>query len=259
MSTFFETGHGKNAANFEDLISFSTGYGTTYNPSQAAIKVTALQTIHASAIAALTLTSSKNTTYKNATNAREIAFEPLKRLATRIANAFISCGAKKQSIDDVQHFVRKIRGKAKRFKAGAELAKAISTTDPPAADAPTTPPVTALSHSISQQSFDSIIEHIASLLDLLGAETLYNPNEADLKVSALTTLLTDLKAKNTSVINAYTALSNARIARDKVLYTEGTGLVDIALEVKAYIKSVFGGTSPQYKQVSRLTFKNIKS
>ena len=31
-------------------------------------------------------------------------------------------------------------------------------------------------------------------------------------------------------------------------------MVDIALDSKAYIKSAFGGTSPQYKQVSKLKF-----
>jgi len=94
MSTFFETGHGKNVANFEDLISFCIGYGTSYNPSQASIKVTALQTILTSAQTALNNVSTKNTAFKNATNARELAFEPVKKLSTRIKNAFDACGAK---------------------------------------------------------------------------------------------------------------------------------------------------------------------
>jgi len=37
MASTSETGHAKNVANFEDLISFCTGYGTAYNPSKAAI------------------------------------------------------------------------------------------------------------------------------------------------------------------------------------------------------------------------------
>ena len=42
MALTSETGHAKNLANFEDLISFCAGYGTTYNPSKASIKVPAL-------------------------------------------------------------------------------------------------------------------------------------------------------------------------------------------------------------------------
>jgi len=41
-----ETGHAKNVANFEDMISFVTGYGATYNPSKNAIKLPQLNTLH---------------------------------------------------------------------------------------------------------------------------------------------------------------------------------------------------------------------
>ena len=49
-----------------------------------------------------------------------------------------------------------------------------------------------------------------------------------------------------------------RIARDKVLYAEGTGLCDIALDIKNYVKSVFGATSPQFKQVSEVRFTKAR-
>lgn len=92
------------------------------------------------------------------------------------------------------------------------------------------------------------------LIQLLSVQTGYTPNETDLKVTTLTTLLADMRTKNTGSINALTPLSNARIARNTILSATGTGLVDIAGEVKKYVKSVFGGTSPQYKQVSGLSF-----
>jgi len=38
-----ETGHAKNIANFSTLISFVQGYGAAYDPSNAAIELTALQ------------------------------------------------------------------------------------------------------------------------------------------------------------------------------------------------------------------------
>jgi hypothetical protein len=39
------------------------------------------------------------------------------------------------------------------------------------------------------------------------------------------------------------------------LYADGTGLVDLALLVKKYIKSLFGADSPQYEQISGLKFR----
>jgi len=43
-----------------------------------------------------------------------------------------------------------------------------------------------------------------------------------------------------------------------LLYTEGSGLVDVALAAKLYVKSVFGATSPQYKQISNIPFSRPK-
>jgi len=89
---------------------------------------------------------------------------------------------------------------------------------------------------------------------LIISEPTYAPNEVDLQVVSLTNFHNNLKTTNTAVINATTAISNARIARNNILYADKTGLYDIAQEVKKYVKSVFGATSPQYKQVSKIKF-----
>jgi len=63
-----------------------------------------------------------------------------------------------------------------------------------------------------------------------------------------------MKVANTAAIGTNTVLSNARIERDKVLYKPETGLVDIVDDVKKYVKSLFGASTPQYKQISGLKF-----
>ncbi|MDP3002188.1 MAG: hypothetical protein Q8N38_03555, partial [Bacteroidales bacterium] len=60
----------------------------------------------------------------------------------------------------------------------------------------------------------------------------YTPNDADLKVTALSTLYNKLKTKNSAVVTAATPLSITRIARNDVLYKDITGLLDIAANVK---------------------------
>lgn len=111
--------------------------------------------------------------------------------------------------------------------------------------------------SASQMGYDNRLENFYKLIMLLTSIPQYNPNEEDLKISTLTAIYEDLKAKNSAVVDAYTPLSNARIARNKVMYTPLTGLVDIASDAKTYIKSVFGASSPQYKQVTKLEFKSL--
>ncbi|MFA5817695.1 MAG: hypothetical protein WC854_00260 [Bacteroidales bacterium] len=108
--------------------------------------------------------------------------------------------------------------------------------------------------SISETGHAKNVTNFDKLIKLLASVTLYTPNEADLKVTALSSLYNELKTKNSAVVIAATPLSNARIARNDVLYKNITGLLDIAADVKTYIKSVFGARSAQFKQVSGLKF-----
>jgi hypothetical protein len=247
MASTSETGHAKNVANFEDLISFCTGFGTAYNPSKAAIQIPALNTLYGNAQNALAGLTSNKTIFDNATNARQAAFEPLKKLATRIVNALDATEATDALIKDAKTINGKIQGKrsGKLTKADAGIT----------ADEPTE---TAKIISVSQQSFDSLIENFSKLIELVSSEPTYTPNETELQVSTLQTTLSNLKTTNTAVVNSYTNYSNARITRNNILYATNSGLVDTALEVKKYVKSVFGATSPQYKQVSKLEFKRPK-
>ena len=248
--TGIESTHAKNVANLESLISFCTGYGTAYNPSKLSLKIPALQTLQTNGKNALQVVKVAKTPHDNATNAREIAFKPLKKLCTKVVNALDSTDAAKQTVDDAKTINTKIQGKR------ADTSKKIipATTNNNAATL--APEIHQI--SVSQQSFDSLIDNFTKLIVSVSAEPLYVPNEADLKVTVLNTTLNNLKTLNTVVINLTTPYKNSMIARDVALYQEGTGLVDIALEVKKYVKSVFGATSPQFKQVNKLHFKNYK-
>lgn len=249
MASTTETGNAKNVANFEDLISFCTGYGATYNPSKASIKLPALNTQLITSRTSLTAVNNALPAYNNATAAREIAFGPLSKLITRVTNAVGACGASIGIVDDVKTIARKLQGRR------ADAKKVI---DPIAPDPNNPPAPTSKTISVSQLSFDSRIENLEKLNQQLATITQYIPNENDLKVTALNVLLADLKVKNTSVVAATTPLSNARINRNKTLYDPTTGLVTTAAEVKMYVKSVFGASSPQYKQISGIKFTTPK-
>ena len=108
--------------------------------------------------------------------------------------------------------------------------------------------------STSQQSYDSVIDNSERYIQYIAATPEYAPNEEDIKLPVLKALAVDLRAKNTACNNAKVAIDNARMARNRVLYTPLTGLVDVALDAKTYIKSLFGSTSPEYKQVAKIDF-----
>jgi len=248
MASTSETGHAKNVANLDELISFITGYGTAYNPSKATIKLPALQSLSTTAKAAIGAVNSANPAYRNAVSGREVAFEPLGKLTTRILNALKATDTSTQVDESAQTIVRKLQGRRATPKKSEAEIKALATEGKEVNEI-----------STSQMSYDNRLDNFDKLIKLLASVSLYAPNEAELKVTALTTLYNDLKAKNAAVIATSIPLSNARIARNDVLYKPNTGLVDIALDTKTYIKSLFGASSPQFKQISKLAFRVIKS
>ena len=250
MASTSEIGHDKNVAHLEDLIAFCIGYGATYNPSKVNLKIPALQTLLTNGRTVIQTVKTTKTPHDNATNAREIGFNPLKKLCTRIINSLASTDATKQTINDAKTINRKIQGS----RPGTTKTKTPLITENTETNA------TAEINQISnyQQSFNSAVDFFAKLIVTISAEPLYTPNENDLKVTALNATLANLKTLNTAVINVTPAFSNAMISRDVTLYQTGTGLVDIALSVKKYVKSVYGATSLQYQQISGIEFKRIK-
>jgi len=241
MASTSETGHAKNVANFEDLISFCTSYGATYNPSKAILQIPNLTILRTNAQNSIGSVTATKTAFSNTVNVRQTAFTPLKKLSTRIVNALDATDATDKLVKDARTINNKLQGK----RAG-EKPKPASSTATEAAEDKTI--------SVSQQSYDSQIENFDKLIQLIATEPTYTPNETELQTSTLQTNLGSLRAVNTAVINSYTNYSNSRITRNSILYGQTTGLVDIALEVKKYVKSVFGATSPQFKQVSKLEF-----
>ena len=104
-----------------------------------------------------------------------------------------------------------------------------------------------------------LIQHLTGLKSILESDSSYSPNEDDLQVNSLDSLISDLSKKNTEVAKAYTNVSNSRITRNQTLYTKDDSLVETANEVKKYVKSVFGAKSPQYNQIKGIEFKLIKN
>jgi hypothetical protein len=243
MSSTSEVGHAKNVANFQDLIAYCTGYGATYNPAKPALQLISLNTLLISAQTELTNVATAKNIFDTATGDRQVAFENLKPLATKIFNFLSVTDATDQTIADAKTINNKLQGRR--------------------ANTPTETPIPeggAASNtiSVSRQSYNMLTENFSALIDLVSSVPSYTPNETELTTASLTAFHTNLRNANTNVINKEVAYSNARISRNNVLYAENTGLVDIASDVKKYVKAIFGATSPEYKQISGIKFTNRK-
>jgi len=237
MSSTSEKGHAKNVANFGIIINFASGYGPNYNPSNPTLAIPALEAKWEAAKEKLRTVKDTKEPFDSKTGERQLLFKPLRPLATKIINSLIAQQVPSTVIKDARTIIRKLTGKrAKELTQETEENKI----------------------SVSQQSYDRLVDNFEELIVLAQTEPNYNPNEDDLKVTSLVTLHEKLNNKNNEVKIIYVPYSNAMIARDGELYDQETGLVDIAYEVKNYVKSVFGAASPQYRQISGLVFSRPK-
>jgi len=205
------------------------------------LTVESLQTLYTTASAKLTEVEDKRVANKNAIAARQATFENLKPTCTRIINFLQILGLEEGVLKQAKSINRRIQGGQKK---------------------PVTPPdpsgETVNNISTSRQSYTQICENFGILLQLLATIPTYTPNENDLKLTSLTTYHTSVMSSTQAVDQTEAELNAKLIERDNILYADGTGLYTIAQNVKKYVKSLYGATSPEYANVSGIEFTNRK-
>lgn len=178
--------------------------------------------------------------WKTKVNDRESEYAGIGKFMTRLSASYAACGAPPNAIEDMKGFARKVAGAR---KGKIEI------------DDPNTPENEAAHNSVSQRSYTQVVEHFDAAIELCVNTPQFNPNEADLTVASMQAKSVAMKAANSAVVTTITTLSNNRIARNDVLYTDETSLYELAKLVKLYVKSLYGADSPQYKQISGIEFK----
>jgi len=243
MPSTSEKGHAKNVSNFSLLIEHCKGFGATYNPSKEALKIVNLTAKLAASETKSQTLKNKEVAESNVRNERQEAVKSKGTYATKLLAAIKTSNASEQFIADATSINKKIQGE--RLTA---VKKATATTEGTTTEEPKT-------ISTSQQSYTNLVEHYKVLKTLISSiGTDYAPNETALQLAAVDAYVTNLDTLNKSVDTAATATSNALIARDKELYDSKAGLIEIAKQVKEYVKSIFGAGSPEYKMVTKISF-----
>ena len=247
MSSTSEVGHAKNVANLHKLTEQVKVY-TLYNPPVDNIKVPNLENLHTTATTQLAKVEERRNANKNAITLRQSAFENLKSTCTKIVNQLEILGLPQGTVDQAKSLNRVIQGGKKR------------TTSPPEGAPPPSGGTGEGSRnvSISRQSYTQQAENFGILLQLLDTIPTYNPNEDDLKTANLNTYKESLISATQSVDQTEAELNTKLMERDQILYAESTGLYTIAQNVKKYVKSLYGATSPEFLAVSNIEFTRRK-
>lgn len=240
MASNTESGHAVNNANYKLMADTCAGYGVKYKPSNTKLTVAEMLLLWTLCKDANTVVSEKLQEMKEPINARQILFNPMDKLVTRVQGMLESTQASEQAKADGKGHADKIRGygkpKAKTNPDGTPTEETVSQ---------------------SQQSFVQKAQHFGDYIAFLNTVTKYVPNEDDLKTTALTTYHESLVAANEGMGLILQPFNQALIARNHNMYDEG-GMVDLALQCKEYVKAVFEAKSPEYKLVSKIKFTRPK-
>jgi hypothetical protein len=237
-----EARHTQNLVNFGTLLCFCSSYGTSYKPSKEGLLLRNLNTLLIMAKTAQNEVDNALVSYCLAKAECDAAFNPVPKIISRVYT-MLDKSTEESSINEVaQSLVYKIREGRDSCQPQNNKQDIESQEDSPDA-------ILAL-----QMDFDFRLENLQRFICLLNSITGYTPHEPELTCSGLTAFYNILKTKNKDVIEAATILDNARVTRNHVFYCGTTGLVDVAMEIKSYIQSVFSSTSSQYLQVENLEF-----
>jgi hypothetical protein len=241
MKSSSETGHAKNVANFEKLISYARELGVVYRPSNENLSIPALEELLAKARQSLDKTVQVKLKHDDAVIFRTNCFSDLNKLSSRMINYLISGDVPAAKVEDARAFSRKLSGRR---------AKGI-VPEPVADGAPAETPRTV---SVSQQSFDSRADFFKKLTTLVSEEKAYQPQEPDLTRESLNLKLKTLYECNQKAVQTAQLQRMALDERDAVLYNAVPCLFDCAGSAKAYLKAIAGVGSPVYKSVGKLKF-----
>jgi hypothetical protein len=247
MTMINESGDMRLLSNFRQLIDHVSGE-TNYKPANDDIKKPALEAQYTAANAAVEDVPVKMAAYKSALVDRQSTYDDLDPIVMRARNMLKASGAEQSTLDNAETYVRKILGRRKSAKPKPAAGNPAGGANTPATE-------TAAKHSASQLSFENRAGNLDAFIEILAGVADYKPNEADLKVTALRALSNDLKTKNNAVSAAFAPLSQARGARDQLLYGKEDSVVSTAQLIKAYVSAAFGTTSQLNKQIKGLRFK----
>ncbi|GAB4338489.1 MAG: hypothetical protein OHK0038_17240 [Flammeovirgaceae bacterium] len=239
MASTTETGHAKNVANFREIITIIKSFGAKYQPISDSIKIENLENMANQAEQVLLKLKEAETLYKQVNAALQGLFKNMNPLVTQIMGLLSSSDAKASSIEEARNIAKLITGanakKKKTEENSAENTEAKNT------------------RSVSRQSYDSRLDNFEKLVTVLQNISEYKPNEDAFKVSSLQNIV--LQMKNAIKENDEKELIKSQWLekRNQILYTPETGLVDISIKIKEYVKGAFGGTkSKEYKDLTKI-------
>lgn len=242
-----ETGIVKNAANFATMIIKLQSLGARYQPAGSRIALTNLivkRDLINDLMSQLTVADRKMRTNKGI---RKTVFAPCNIRSTELLNNLRSLGVPDYILEAAEAIQRKIQG----------------TRADDIDDETETPPTENEGEnnngprhiSVSQRGFDNMVSHWERWVELLKDTPGYASNESHLTIAAIEAFVAEMKLANLNAETATAAENQIRGQRDNVMFYANDNILQLAAEVKSYIKIVVKAHEPVRKEIIGLKFR----
>ncbi|MGE0772485.1 MAG: hypothetical protein AB7K37_12285 [Cyclobacteriaceae bacterium] len=232
--------HVTNVVSYSRLVDICSGHGGNYKPGNGNLQLKAMRALLEKAQSSLHDVSQKRDAYQRIQNERKAVFDNLGILANRVIGTLASLHVPEATIADARYFSRLIAG----VRATPRLPiPSVDSADP------------ALKTSGHQRlSYVAKADHFTNLVQMVQALPDYKTNEPELQIESLKEMAERMQQLNEDVFLAKAALTTARMERNRILYRARTGVVDVAMAAKRYVKVVFGTRSGEAAQLVKLVF-----
>ena len=240
MKSNSETGHYKNVVGLNALKVFAEGLGTEYTPQKDSLKFPNLVILVNDSTVVHNAVKDQINTVSLTVDNRQLVFENVKPLSTKVINTMGSTNVVPKTIIDAKFFNSKIQGIRIKKKAATKEGEEESTNN-----------------SVSRQSYDSIYENFRGLNNLLQQDGNYEPEETDVNNVGLTIKENQMHAANQDIVVQLNDLSTKRTQRNNKFYVGDTCLIAVGRDFKKYIRGKYGVTSPQFAQIRNIIFKDL--
>lgn len=235
-----ETGHYKNVVSLNALKVFAEGLGTGYTPQKNSLKLPNLVLLVTETNALHNAVKDQANTVSLGVDARQLVYENVKPLSTKVINTMGSTNVNPKTIEDAKFFNAKIQGA--RIKKGKAKDGEESSS----------------SHSVSRQSYDSIYENFKSISNLLLQDGNYVPIETDVNIAGLTTKQNQMKAATDALLPELDDLGKKRIQRNTRFYLDDDCLIAVGKGIKKYIRGKYGVHSPEFAQIKNMLLRDLR-
>ncbi|MFY0481151.1 hypothetical protein ACI6PS_00985 [Flavobacterium sp. PLA-1-15] len=240
-----ETGHYKNVANGLLLIERIETFPSEYKPSKKKITLVELKDYHEKGNNYITEVQQAKGNWSLIVDGRQQGFRGIKKFSTRIMGILSGTNMTKKEIETARAINVKIQGVKLIKPKEVDIEKEANEPE-------------AKKHSASRQSYDSLYENFSDLIELLTICQGYDPVVDEFKIVSLKGYAKGLLDYNSQMAQAEAKITDIREKRNVFMYTPETGYVDVMLDAKSFIKGLFGADSEKFKNINKISFRNIR-